>query len=82
MGNHEFCGECGASDFHYNRPCDPATKAKYQARQRKIERRVQQAEAAARNAAKKLRALGYEAEIDQYGDITIDKWSFHVKRFG
>jgi hypothetical protein len=23
MGNHEFCVECGASDFHYGRECDP-----------------------------------------------------------
>ena len=23
MGNHEFCEDCGESDFHLTRPCDP-----------------------------------------------------------
>lgn len=35
MGNHEFCTECGESDFHHGRPCDPVKKATYQARQPK-----------------------------------------------
>ena len=30
MGNHEYCTECGATDFHLGRPCDPKRKAEYQ----------------------------------------------------
>lgn len=30
MGNHEFCTECGANDFHNGEPCDPKRKKKYQ----------------------------------------------------
>ena len=26
MGNHEFCTECGESDFHYGTPCDEDKK--------------------------------------------------------
>jgi hypothetical protein len=32
MGNHEYCGNCGESDFHYGRPCDPARVAIREAR--------------------------------------------------
>jgi len=35
MGNHEFCTECGASDFHYGRPCDPKRKKEHQEKQRR-----------------------------------------------
>jgi predicted nucleic acid-binding Zn-ribbon protein len=42
MGNHEFCTECGASDFHHGRECDPKRKAEYEARNQKaIEEAVQ-----------------------------------------
>ena len=27
MGNHEYCVDCGESDFHYGRDCDPKKKA-------------------------------------------------------
>jgi hypothetical protein len=23
MGNHEYCVDCGESDFHHHRPCNP-----------------------------------------------------------
>lgn len=32
MGNHEFCVDCGASDFHNGEPCDPVKKFHYQNR--------------------------------------------------
>jgi hypothetical protein len=76
MGNHEYCEECGASDFHYNKPCNPERKAKFQAEQDKLYAREQQAEKAAKKAVKKLQKLGYKAKTDQYGNIVIDKWSF------
>lgn len=31
MGNHEYCVDCGESNFHYNRPCDPYKLAAMQA---------------------------------------------------
>jgi hypothetical protein len=30
MGNHEFCTECGESDFHYGVSCNPEKRQKYQ----------------------------------------------------
>jgi hypothetical protein len=36
VGNHEFCVECGESDFHRGEPCDPAVKAAYQALRKAI----------------------------------------------
>lgn len=36
MGNHEYCSDCGANDFHHGRPCDLAQYAK---RQRECEAR-------------------------------------------
>ena len=27
MGNHEYCSNCGESDFHRGQPCDPAKVA-------------------------------------------------------
>ncbi|MES2213684.1 MAG: hypothetical protein V4473_02490 [Patescibacteria group bacterium] len=75
MGNHEYCEECGESNFHYNRPCDPERKAKYQREiEQKKEREVRGKQAAV-SALKKLKKLGYEGEIDQHGDIRISKYS-------
>jgi len=31
MGNHEFCEDCHANDFHNGRPCNPEAKAKVDA---------------------------------------------------
>lgn len=42
MGNHEYCTECGASDFHLGRPCNPALKAKHQAEEMEGGRRIEQ----------------------------------------
>jgi len=30
MGNHEFCEDCGASNFHLGEECDPERKAAYE----------------------------------------------------
>jgi len=72
MGNHEFCEECSESNFHYGRPCDPDRKAKYQARLQ----RDRQADAAAIEVVKRLKKLGYQAEIHlSSGDVLIKKHS-------
>ena len=44
MGNHEYCEECGASDFHLGRTCQEAYPKKYiemQEAKRKDEERKQ-----------------------------------------
>ena len=75
MGNHEFCTECGESNFHHHRPCDPERKMRYEEEKRKIKNRKERADQAVIKIVKKLKELGYEAEIDEYGHIIIDKWS-------
>lgn len=75
MGNHEFCEECGASSFHYGQPCDPKRKTKYQKEQQEIRDREILARKAAKNLVKKLKDLGYEAELDHLGDVYISKFS-------
>ena len=32
MGNHEFCTECGESDFHWGRPCNEKKRKEQQDR--------------------------------------------------
>ena len=34
MGNHEFCTECGESDFHFGRSCNEKKRKEYQARKK------------------------------------------------
>lgn len=67
MGNHEYCEECGANDFHMGRPCDPERLAK------------KKSEQAARNivkdkAIKKLEAL--ELQLEKQGIIVGWDYSF------
>lgn len=79
MGNHEYCEECGASDFHYGRPCNPIRKATHQSEKAAIKNREKRAEAAAISTAQTLRNLGFEVEIDGIGNIKIDKYSLLPK---
>ncbi len=73
MGNHEYCEECGASDFHYGRDCEPTRKATFQAGLREVEERNKRATEAAKEAVIKLRGLGYKPQLDQFDNITISK---------
>lgn len=66
MGNHEYCTDCGANDFHHGQPCDPERLAK-----KKLK------EAATRNfraeAIKRLEAL--ETQLQKQG-IKVE-WDYN-----
>jgi len=74
MGNHEYCTECGASDFHYGQPCNPKRLAKQKAHDKACADRVKRWEAAAERVCKELLARGYPAKIGNYGHVVIEKW--------
>lgn len=78
MGNHEYCVDCGVSDFHFGRPCNPKLVAKEQERQRVIDAIVVTHEQRALEVVSELKRLGYPAEIGNYGDIVISKWDLKV----
>jgi hypothetical protein len=75
MGNHEYCTECGLSSFHYGKPCPAEAYEKHQADKRKQEAREQAADKAAAKLMGTLKDMGYEAEINYYGHVQIEKWS-------
>lgn len=58
MGNHEYCTDCGANDFHHGRPCDPERLAKKKSEQ--VARDV-----ARDKAIKRLEAL--ELQLEKQG---------------
>jgi hypothetical protein len=72
MGNHEYCTECGLSNFHYGEPCPPKAKAAHQAREAEILERTIRAERAAKALVEKLQAKGIPAKLDS--------WSQHKYR--
>jgi len=74
MGNHEYCTDCGASDFHLGRPCDPTAKAAEQERTRKAEERHERLKTKAIKVCAELVALGYPARIGAYDAVVIEIW--------
>lgn len=73
MGNHEYCVDCGESDFHYHRPCDPVkvaarlkAKAEAEARTKLEVERMQKA----------LNKLGIEYRVNEYGNAEIHHHEF------
>lgn len=74
MGNHEYCMDCGASDFHHGRPCNPERLAAEQTRQQEIKDRVKSLDKSAERVCAALVALGYPAKIGQFGHIVLEKW--------
>ena len=75
MGHHEYCVDCGLSSFHHGKPCPPDAYARQQAENRVIEAQILKADTAALKTVKRLKKLGYEAEIGEYGNVRISKWS-------
>lgn len=75
MGNHEYCSECGESDFHYNQPCDPETKRKHKLNENITEEKYQKALTKALEICEQLVRMGYAAKINSLGDVVISKWS-------
>jgi len=74
MGNHEYCVDCGESDFHYGRPCDPDKLAAEKERNRLNEERSQRLDEKAKRIVDALVAKGLPAEINHYRNVEIVKW--------
>lgn len=70
MGNHEYCDECGESDFHYGRPCDPAKKAAHQAEQAANQKRADQE---TKRITQLLDSVGLKYDLTRYG-IIVRPW--------
>jgi len=72
MGNHEYCEDCGASDFHHGRPCDPTRKAAFEAE--KVQNAARQKAAREKLAvlATELNSRGYQAEFNVYGTLQVN----------
>lgn len=75
MGNHEYCTECGASDFHDGRPCNPDRLAK-----NKVQKELDDARHASLVSVMRssLDKAGIPYEIDQYGNATVRPSSFRI----
>jgi len=60
MGNHEYCMECGESDFHRGRPCDPKKLVKKDRERAEQKAYEQQLTVAAKVLQKELEANGHK----------------------
>lgn len=74
MGNHEFCTDCGASDYHLGSDCNPKEKAAYQAGLKAVADYATLHDSKAKKLVKKLKSQGIPAKIGAYGSIEISKW--------
>jgi hypothetical protein len=74
MGNHEYCTDCGANDFHHGRPCDPDRLAKKKAKE-DIQNKAQ-ADALKRLVALKeqLESQGIKVQWDWHGEGLVIYW--------
>lgn len=77
MGNHEYCGECGASDFHYNRPCNPKTKAAFQAELEKHELAVAARKKTVADLAEAIMKVFPQAKFTIQDGHAMLKWWDH-----
>lgn len=78
MGNHEYCVDCGASDFHWGRTCQEAYPEGYretQARKRKQKEKETRQREKAKQVVSRLKKLGYKAERNAYGHVQIPYWT-------
>ena len=72
MGNHEYCEECGESDFHLGRKCYPKKVAKVKAREAEVEMRLQACITKLKADMKTITSMGYSMEINtEYGCANI-----------
>jgi hypothetical protein len=66
MGNHEFCTECHANDYHIGRSCNPEELAAVQAEKKAADKRHERQKKKAEAIVKVLAKMGIEAEIKEY----------------
>lgn len=69
MGNHEYCVDCGESDYHHGSPCNPAKKAAMQVRNDEIERRRQRRVSKIKKDKLVLESMGYSLVVDEINGI-------------
>lgn len=71
MGNHEYCLDCGASDFHYGKPCDPARKAKHDAEEKAMEDARKLRLSKLKELIPLLTGMDYEAKLNEYDALEV-----------
>ena len=73
MGNHEYCVDCGESDFHWGKPCNPEKVAARQA----IERRdAERKKLGVGKMIDILDKLKVQYQVDENGHATFYWWDF------
>lgn len=73
MGNHEYCEDCGESNFHLNRPCDPAKVA---ARKKQSARAEKTKQGCINRMKSALADAGINYTLDSYGNAIVSYTSF------
>ncbi len=73
MGNHEYCVDCGESDFHLHRGCDPVKVARKQESERV---RLEQKARCIDKMVERLNAAGIPFRLDNVGRAIINPWDF------
>lgn len=71
MGNHEFCLECGDSDFHYHRPCNPERKKVWQEKARWEEKREKEREEKLETLKVELDKKGFYTYLSDIGLVVV-----------
>lgn len=72
MGNHEYCEDCGESDFHHHRPCDPVKLAK---KKQEKENQLIEKEIRIERMKVKLNSLGLKYQLTTNG-ASLSYWDF------
>ena len=79
MGNHEYCPDCGESDFHYERPCNPIKKALMNRKKREAESAKQEQMEYLKNVViPELAKLHITAEMTRLG-IEVRYWNVDME---
>ena len=76
MGNHEFCEDCGESDFHLHRPCDPKKVA---ARKAEAKKQGEEQQQCIGKMKLELEKAGIKYRLDRYGNAIVSYSDFKVE---
>jgi hypothetical protein len=68
MGNHEYCIDCGESDFHHGRPCDPVKVARIKAEKEAANRIMENKKT---NTLTRLRQAGFH-DFGRIGPVSVE----------
>lgn len=73
MGNHEYCEDCGESDFHLHWPCDPVKLAKKKREEEDWEEKKKDAKSKAKDIVGKLldsNGIKWTQDHDGYTEVS------------